>query len=484
MNAAIRRVFVICVLLFVVLIAFTSRWTIFEASALRHNPLNRRGLILQERIARGEILADDGTVLAASRRNGEGFYERYYPFGSLFAVPVGYSFTDLGQTGIEAYRNSQLNGEGQLTLQRLLDEIQGKEPEGDNVVTTLDFEVQKVAAEMLAGYHGAVVAIEPSTGAVLAMVSSPSFNPNQLRTTAGYEALLRSGGGSELVNRATEFGYAPGSTFKTVTATAAFSEGLFTPNSLLSGANGIPIDGVPLHNDNNESFGEITLTKAFALSVDTVWAQVAERVGAVDLEKYMRRFGFYKKPQIDLPASELSASGEYEGENLVPVTSPTIDVGRTGIGQDKLRVTPLQMAEVAAAVANHGTLMVPHLTAKIVNQEGETVETIKPRVEAQVMRPAVAAEITEMMEAVVREGTGVPAQIPGVAVAGKTGTAETQFGSALNDVWFIAFAPARNPKVAVAVTVEKVPGYGATYAAPVAKRVIETALGSGHGGEG
>lgn len=484
MNAAIRRVFAVCLLLFVVLIAFTSRWTIFEATALRHNPLNRRPLILQERIHRGEILADDGTVLAFSKRNSEGFYERFYPYGSLFAVPIGYSFTDLGRTGLEAYRSATLNGEGPLTVERLLNEIQGKEPEGDNIVTTLDFRVQQVAAEALAGYHGAVVAIEPSTGAVLAMVSSPSYNPNQLRTAAGYEALLHSGGGSELVNRATEYGFAPGSTFKVVTATAAFSEGLFTPNSMLSGANGILIDGVPLHNDNNESFGEITLTKALALSVDTVWAQVAERVGKAALEKYMRRFGFYAKPQIELPASELSASGEYEGENLVPVTSPTIDVGRTGIGQDKLRVTPLQMAEVAATIANHGTLMVPHLTAKVTNPEGVTVETVKPRVEAQVMKPAVANEITEMMEAVVREGTGVPAQIPGIAVAGKTGTAETQFGSAINDAWFIAFAPAREPKVAVAVAVEKVPGYGATYAAPVAKRVIETALGIGGGGGG
>jgi peptidoglycan glycosyltransferase len=147
-----------------------------------------------------------------------------------------------------------------------------------------------------------------------------------------------------------------------------------------------------------------------------------------------------------------------------------------GIGQDKLRVTPLQMAQVAAAVANRGRLMVPHLTRKIVSPEGQTVETIAPRVQAVVMKPATAAAITSMMEAVVNEGTGTPAQIPGVQVAGKTGTAETEIGTALNNVWFIAFAPAANPTVAIAVTLKGVPGYGAAFAAPVAREVMEVLL--------
>jgi peptidoglycan glycosyltransferase len=161
---------------------------------------------------------------------------------------------------------------------------------------------------------------------------------------------------------------------------------------------------------------------------------------------------------------------------LLSPTDPLVDVGRMGIGQDKLRVTPLQMAEVAAAVANRGRLMTPHMTGAIIDPEGRTVEVIKPHVKATVMKPETAAAVTGMMEAVVREGTGTPAQIPGVPVAGKTGTAETQFGSALNDVWFIAFAPANAPRVAIAVTVEKVPGFGATYAAPVAKQVMEALL--------
>jgi peptidoglycan glycosyltransferase len=192
--------------------------------------------------------------------------------------------------------------------------------------------------------------------------------------------------------------------------------------------------------------------------------------------RYMERFGFDRKPRLDYPAGEMSASGEHDGERIIPPTSPRVDVGRMGIGQDKLEVTPLQMAEVAAAVADGGKLMVPHLTSKVVNAEGETVKRIEPQVQSVVMKPSTAAAVRGMMEAVVNEGTGTSAQIPGVQVAGKTGTAETEIGQTINNVWFIAFAPAANPSVAIAVTLEKVPGQGAAFAAPVAREVIERLL--------
>ncbi len=276
-----------------------------------------------------------------------------------------------------------------------------------------------------------------------------------------------------------QYGYAPGSTFKVVTATAAIDTGRFTPESTLSGRNEVVVSGVPLKNDDNESYGQITLTEALAHSVNTVYAQVAEQLGKQTMARYMRRFGFDRKPQLDYPGEEMSASGEYlpDGRLIAP-TSPYVDVGRMGIGQDKLSVTPLQMAEVAAAVANRGTLMVPHITTAIVEPDGHVVQRISPRVQSVVMKPSTAASVTKMMEAVVYSpgGTGASAQIPGVTVAGKTGTAETQFGTAINNVWFIAFAPAQNPTVAVAVTLKGVPGQGATYAAPVARQVMEALL--------
>jgi peptidoglycan glycosyltransferase len=474
-NRPIVRLYGLVAVLFALLVAFTSRWTVFEASSLRENKLNARSLLEQERIHRGSIVAADGKVLARDVRGPESTYERTYPTKSAFANAIGYDYIDPGTSGVEQFRDSALDGRGSTNLQSILNQLQGKEPEGDKVVTTLQPGAQEVANAKLAGYEGAVVGLEPRSGAVTVMASSPSYDPNTLRTSKGYEKVATDPS-SPLVNRATQYGYAPGSTFKIVTATAAIDTGMFTPESTLSGRNGILVSGVPLDNDEDESFGQISLTQALAKSVNTVYAQVAERLGKRTLARYMNRFGFDRKPQLDYPAKEMSASGEYEGERLLEPTSPNVDVGRLGIGQDKLDVTALQMAEVAAAVANDGRLMVPHLTARIVDPEGRVVERISPRVQSVVMKPSTARAVTSMMEAVVNEGTGEAAKIPGVQVAGKTGTAETEIGTALNNVWFIAFAPASDPRVVVAATLRKVPGYGAVYALPVVKAVMERLL--------
>jgi penicillin-binding protein A len=477
-NRPIVRLYGLVVLLFALLVAFTSRWTIFEASSLRQSPLNARALLQQQRIDRGPILAADGAVLAHSVRGAEGVYQRTYPSGEEFAHAIGYSYIDLGSSGLESFRNEALNGQTGTNLQTILNQLQGKKPQGDEVFTTLDPAAQRVAISALAGREGAVVALDPRNGAVEVMASSPSFDPNALRSRDNYEALVADTKGRPLINRATQFGYAPGSTFKVVTATAAIDTGAFTPESAVSGRDDVPISGIPLENDDNESYGDITLTQGLAKSVNTVWAQVAERLGKRTLARYMSRFGFDREPQLDYPAAEMSPSGEYLGGRVLAPTSPRVDVGRMGIGQDKLEVTPLQMAEVAATVANRGRLMVPHLTEKIVEPDGRTEEQVSPRVQSVVMKPSTAAAVRSMMEAVVNEGTGTEAQIPGVQVAGKTGTAETQIGTAINNVWFIAFAPAADPRVAIAVTLAGVPGQGAAFAAPIAREVIEQLLRS------
>jgi penicillin-binding protein A len=475
MNRPIVRLYVLVFVLFGVLIAFTSRWAVFEASSLRTSALNKRSVLEQQRIARGEILAADGTVLARSVRGAEGIYRRRYPTGSQFAHAVGYSYIDLGQTGIEQYRSAALNGQERGGVQSILDQLQGRRPKGDSVQTALRPAAQRTAIAALEGHEGAVVAIQPRTGAVEVMASSPSYDPGSLSSASAFRRLTGDSS-SPLVNRATQFGYAPGSTFKVVSAVAAIDSGRLTPQSSVSGRNEVPISGVPLKNDNNESFGQITLTEGLVHSVNTVYAQVAEQLGKSTLARYMSRFGFGRKPLLDYPAEQMSASGEYRHGRLLSPTSEYVDVGRMGIGQDKLQVTPLQMAQVAAAVANKGVLMTPHLATAIVEPDGRVAQRVSPKVQSVVMGPSTAAAVTKMMEAVVTEGTGVSAQIPGVAVAGKTGTAETQIGAAINNVWFIAFAPAQAPTVAVAVTLKGVPGQGAAFAAPVAKRVIESLL--------
>ena len=477
MNRPIRRLFAVFAVLTALLLVYTTRWTVFEAKSLRNNELNRRALLEEQRIPRGEIVAADGSVLARSIRGREGIYSRVYPTGELFAHPVGYHFTDLGNSGIEAYENAALSGQTHEGVQSLLDELQGIEPSGEKVTTTLDPAAQRVAMQELGAYHGAVVALEPRTGAVQVMASSPSYNPNSLSEPGQFSKLATDNETAPLINRATQFGYAPGSTFKVVTATAAIDSGKYTKESLVNGKNDVLVSGVPLANDYNQSFGEINLKVALAQSVNTVWAQVAEHVGKPTMQRYMERFGFDAKPQLDYPEEQMSASGVFLGERLLEPTSPLVDIGRVGIGQGHLEATALQMAQVASAVADHGVLMRPHVTAKVTNDEGQVVRTVEPSVQSHVMKRSTAEQVREMMEAVVNEGTGTPAQIPGIQVAGKTGTAETQIGSEDNNVWFIAFAPAREPKVAVAVTVQKVPGFGATYAAPIARRVIESLLG-------
>ena len=456
MNQTILRLFGLVGLLFALLVAFTSRWTVFEASSLRTNPLNRRGLLEEQRIHRGRILAADGAVLARSTRASGGIYNRSYPNGGLFAHAIGYSYITIGQAGLELSRNDALSGQ-RGTVSSILDQLQGKTRQGDDVITTLKPNAQRAALSALSGQRGAVVALDPRTGAVEVMASTPGFDPSTL-SPSRFTGLNADNTQKPLVNRVTQFGYAPGSTFKVVTATAAIDSGAFTPQSVVNGKNGVAISGVPLSNDYNQDFGPIDLTTALQQSVNTVWAQVAVQVGKTVMARYMSRFGFGHKPQLDYPTTEMSSSGEYRLQHgqlaLLDPRSTYVDVGRMGIGQDKLQVTPLQMAEVVAAVANHGRLMRPHLTQRIVDPDGRTVQTISPSVQSVVMRPSTASAVTSMMVAVVQGGTGTQAQIPGITVAGKTGTAETQIGNKINNVWFVAFAPAEAPRVAIAVTLQ------------------------------
>jgi peptidoglycan glycosyltransferase len=471
-NARIRNLFGLVTALFALLIAFTTYWAVFEADELEANRANKRPLLEEQQIRRGLILARDGQVLARNRAVGESprFYERTYPEGALFGHPVGYSFVERGRVALEREYNDDLTGK-QDEFQSLLDEIRGREREGNDVFTTLDAQAQQVARDGLAGRTGAVVAIEPASGRIRALVSIPGYDPNEIPRRFGD---LRRAPRSPLLDRAVQSGYPPGSTMKVVTATAALDSGRYNPNSVVDGKSPKRIGGVPLNNFGNEDFGPITLTTALTNSVNTVWGEVGQKLGKGTMFEYMRRYGFDRKPLIDLPSDEIRASGVYGRRGRVLGPSDAIDIGRVAIGQERLQVTPLQMALVPAGVANGGSLMRPHLVEQIKDRDGRTVRRVKPSEQNRVMKESTAAQLASMMANVVEEGTGTAAALQGISVAGKTGTAEV--GTSINQAWFIGFAPVDNPRVAVAVTVERTTGQGGTVAAPIAKSVMESLL--------
>jgi penicillin-binding protein A len=474
MNAPIARLFVVVVVLFAVLVGFTSRWTVFDANALRDNPKNRRELLEEQKIRRGLIRAGDSTVLARSLKQPDDSYVRSYPEGRLFSHAVGYSFVRQGRAGLERYYDDDLSGR-KSDLGSLIDRLTDSEKDGDNLVTSLNPAAQRVALQQLGGRKGAVVALDPRTGAIQVMASVPGYDPNTIKDQQQFSQLNRDRD-APLLNRNTQAGYPPGSTFKVVSAIAAIDSGRYTPDSRISGRNGKVISGVPLNNDGGESFGDITLTDALTHSVNTVFGEVGEKVGKVTMKKYMDRLGFGRPVEVDLPRDERAASGERRNGRIIPATSRFVDVGRMAIGQDKLTVTPLQMAMVAASVANGGKLMKPHIGDRIVDRDGRTVRRIEPEEMSQVMSPQTASQVGAMMSQVVKEGTGTAAALEGIDVAGKTGTAEVDRSCGPNQLWFIAFAPAQDPRVAIAVTVECGTGFGGTVAAPIAKAVMQELL--------
>jgi penicillin-binding protein A len=483
-NRQIVQLFGLFTFLFAILLIFTSRWTVFEANSLTDNQYNRRPLIEEQKIPRGFIYADDGrTVLARNRGHGRGenrTYTRTYPTGGMFAHAVGFSYIRNGRRGLEASHNDDLVGK-EDEFASILSGLESSDREGNDVITNLDLKGTEAAVNGLAGRKGAVVAIEPSTGKVRVMVSIPEYDPNLIPSAF---QRINTDPNQPLLNRTTQELYPPGSTFKVVTASAALDSGKITPETVIDGSSPKVISGQPLSNAGGESFGPISATDALTNSVNTYWAQVGERIGTGTLVEYMKRFGFFEKPQLDYPDDYMVASGVRR--NGTKYVEDGFDVGRVAIGQGGLEgaidATPIQMAEVAATVANDGRLMKPRLTDRIVRKDGRVKERIQPDLQSVVMKPETADQMAQMMSRVVEEGTGTAAALSGITVAGKTGTAETGANAEFTQAWFICFAPVENPRMAVAVTIPNANGQGGTVAAPIAKSVLEATIGGGGGG--
>jgi peptidoglycan glycosyltransferase len=486
MNRQIVKLFGFIVVLFAILVGFTSYWSVFDAKALKEKEANKRPLLEQQQIRRGRILAADGTVIAKSVAKGHGDalrFVRRYPEGALFGHPIGYSFVRQGDSEFERFHNSELVGE-ESEFGSILDQLTGHKQEGDDVVTNLDLPAQRVALGDLeqAGF-GAVVAIEPSTGEVKVMASNKPYDPN--RVPYELKELNQNNIETPLFNRATQGVYPPGSTFKVVTAAAGLESGTITPETTIDAPGSLDDEGHELANDFNQDWGSISLDTALTNSVNTWFGQLGQKVGQDALFETMEKFGFNSTPPIDLPnegaESEVAASGVYGEDGLLHKNDP-VDLARVAIGQERLLASPLQIAMVAAAVANGGKLMKPQIWNRVVDSDGRIVKKLDPSTYSEPVSAKTAEELTTAMEGVVSEGTGTNAAISGVQVAGKTGTAETPGnvacggGEEENQAWFMGFAPANDPKIAIAASVECTEQFGNDVAAPIFRDVAEAIL--------
>jgi len=483
-NRQIVKLFGFIVVLFGILIGFTSYWSVFDAEALKEEEANKRPLLEQQQIRRGRILAADGSVIAKSVAKGRGDSKRFvrrYPEGALYGHPIGYSFVRYGDSEFEQFHNGELVGE-ESEFSSILDELLGHAQEGNDIVTNLDPEAQRVAlADLEAAGFGAVVALEPSTGAVKVMASNKPFDPNRIpyELPQLYQGLNKIE--TPLLNRATQGLYPPGSTFKVVTAAAGLESGTITPETAIDAPGSLEVEGTPLENDFGEDFFGATLDTALTNSVNTWFGQLGQQLGNDQLFETMEKFGFNSTPPIDLPDDEVYESGVSGEDGLLTARDP-VDLARLAIGQERLLATPLQMAMVAAAVANGGKLMKPQIWNRVIDPDGRVTDRLDPSEYSQPVSEQTAAELTTAMEGVVSEGTGTNAAISGVAVAGKTGTAETPGNKACgggvdeNQAWFIGFAPADDPQIAIAASVECTTQFGNDVAAPIFADVAETIL--------
>jgi peptidoglycan glycosyltransferase len=488
-NGPITRLAVVAVVLIAALIVGTTYWQVWAAPSLADRQDNAIERVAEFSVKRGRILAADGkTVLATNRRRrvgGRTLYFRRYPHGTLAPHLVGYSTVGRARAGLERSLNDYLTGANtQLgtLLSTTLDRLRGGTIEGNDVVLTLRPHAQRLALRALGGRCGAVVALEPSTGRVLVLASTPTYNANLVERD--FAAIKRIRGACQtadaLFNRATEGLYAPGSTFKVVTMSAALDSGNYSLASTFLDPGYCIEYGKRVYNyDTSGGAGRVNFLQALQFSINSVFCNVGKALGARAILAKGRDFGFYELPPLETPSNERSASGLYKGRELFfPKNDFQVDPGRLAFGQERMVVTPLQMAMVVAAIANDGIVMAPTAVERIVAPDGRTVAKLDRDRIGRGVSAETAREVTAGMRAVVASGTGTAARIGGVTVAGKTGTAETGRRGA-NTTSFAAFAPAERPRVAIAVFLERQSGTGGTTAAPIARAVLEALLGRG-----
>ncbi len=481
MNTPLRRLATLVLVMFVALLGATTWVQYVQADSLNNDPRNVRTLYREFGSPRGPIVVA-GQPIAVSTPVDDPFrYQRAYPQGELYSSVTGFYSIVQRATGLEAAVNDDLTGTADsLFWRRVQDLFTGRQPQGSSVELTIDPVLQQAAHDALGSQRGAVVALDPATGRILALVSTPGFDPNALAThdtkvaNDAYQALL-SADGDPLVNKAVTTRYPPGSTFKLVTAAAALESGRYAADTSIPAPDvlDLPQSSSQLHNYGNERCsptGSQTLADALRISCNTAFAQLGLDLGADALRTQAEKFGF-DDSSLQVP---VTVSASVFGTPDVPHTA------LSAMGQADVQATPLQMAMISAAIANGGRLMTPYLVQTVRTTDLDVVSDSKPTELSQPVSPNTAATLRDMMIGVVDSGTGTAARIPGVAVAGKTGTAQTT-DTAAPHAWFTGFAPADQPKVAVAVVVEHGGNLGSeatggAVAAPIARAVMQAAL--------
>lgn len=461
MKRNIVKVAVVVISTFFIVIAYLTYLQVYKADYLLNHPRNKRLQILGEVVTRGRILDDTGRVLAETvKANGE--EKRLYPYGEVTGNLTGYLSKRYGLWGLEMSHNKALLGlEGAFTgddfwaIKKL-----SRSPRGNDIVLSIDAELQKKAYNMLGDRKGAIVAIEPSTGRVLAMASKPSYSPENIGDR--WESLI-SDPDSPLLNRASQGLYPAGSIMKVVTAAGILKKIPETINRTFDAPGYIIIEGKRI--EDKQAQGKINFFQAFEKSSNFVFATIGLELGAQAFLQTVSDFGVNKRIPFDVRSEP--------GRIPAPETMSKLELGETAIGQGRILVTPLHMALVASAVANKGQIMAPTLVDSIVTYDGDVRKTFQPRILWEPVQRAVTDQLRELMVSAVAKGTGKPASAPGLQVAGKTGTAQNPHGQP--HAWFIGFAPADNPLVAVAVIVENA-GAGSQEAAPIAREIIKLAI--------
>jgi len=487
LNRAITRLAVVGTGLMVVLVVATTYWQAWAAGGLNDRQDNQIQRVAQFTIKRGQILANNPrTVLArneARKVGGRTLYFRRYPPNGVAAHVVGYSTQARSRAGVERSRNDYLTASNRnlsTVVSKTLDELRGATIEGNDLVLTLHMRAQQTAMRALGGRCGSVVALEPSSGKVLVMASSPTYDQNVIERN--FSAIERIQAPCKpvapLYSRATYGLYAPGSTFKVVTAAAAIDSGRYTADSRFDDPGYCEVYGRRVNNyDTTRPFGNVDLLQALQHSINSVFCNIGKELRAGLLIDYTKRFGFYRTPPLETPDNERAPSGLYEGSRLFdPKDENDVDAGRFAFGQERLLVTPLQMAMVAGAIANGGVVMKPFVVDRVLAPDGGVIVKTKPDDLGRAVKAETAATVASMMQLAVESGTGTAARMPGVVVAGKTGTAETGVAGT-NNAWFIAFAGRQRPQVAIAVVLEQQHGTGGRLAAPIARDVLQALIG-------